>query len=265
MSGFWEAIGRAALGRPGAATPRPRSIYEPEVSRARADEIEATDDDANGAAGAPGAERTAAPARAPSRAKPPSRAEPASDLADRPVPASEEEEAEVPAAGEPSPAESRAAAQASPLPPRAERRSEGEPAVTSVVERVEVHRLESTEILARTIASTRPEESRSLTLAAPPAPPAVGASPEPDDEVEAAPRDRDESALAVVAKPPVAVAEPASSRPEPVEPPLVIEIDHIDIRIEPERVAPVTPARRRDTGTAPPLSDYLERYGAASR
>ena len=252
MSGFWDAVGRAALGRPGTATPRPRSIYEPEALGPTVNDLDALAEDADVVAMA--SPRVMAPIATRAQSdEPPSGAEPAT----------EDAEPAVEAAGE---MVSRAAPAVSELPsqptravPRQPVTFDSEPQAkvrsnTITVERVDARYIESTELVTRSIASPWNQEA---PVRARPASATELADPSKTD-AEALPTHHVESPVAVVAEPQMVVPQLPPVPPLPVEPPLVIEIDRIDIRIEPERVASPAPLeRRRELGTAPSLSEYL--------
>jgi hypothetical protein len=262
VSDFWDAIGRAALGRPGTAAPRPRSIFEPEIPNSTIDDLETTTHEVEAPVGTPppatvsGAPTSALQPEGPSReltrgarsGAPPEERDSADAVAESP---SVERDPQIPSP---------------PMRSAAEPRAPTEREASTVVERrIEVHRFESTQVLTQSISSSEPDESASAAPSAAAESHDVGESPEPDDELEADEKRDAETPLAVLAEPRMVVAEPAPAPPDSAEPPLVIQIDRIDITIEPERVAPILSQRRRDPGTVPSLSDYLGRYGEPLR
>jgi len=263
VSDFWEAVGRAALGRPGSATPRPRSIFEPEDPTALPTQPEAKLDEAKGTTDAP------SPAREAVAPRPPSHSEPAAAAEDR-VAVPVRNEGEQPARSfdaSPAPHVER---QAPPAAPASAAVSRADAAQQSVVELLEVQRIESTQIRTEPVANTTvtgspspaptAPESRAQALSS-----AVTVVPELEERANDTPASPSEVPLPVVAEPHVAVTELVAARAVSTEPPLVIEIDHIDIRIEPERALPLIRERRRDPGTAPSLTEYLARHAAPSR
>jgi hypothetical protein len=131
---------------------------------------------------------------------------------------------------------------------------------------VEVHRVETTHRLVESLEISRTAEH--LVEVPVPAPPLLPAAesrrleaPRPAESAGAVPAAPDVP-ISVVAEPRVAAAVVQPAAPAP---PLVIEIDRIDIRIESPVAAPPPPTRRRDTAAAPALGEYLERRSGASR
>ncbi len=88
----------------------------------------------------------------------------------------------------------------------------------------------------------------------------------PEAAVPLVARAGDAQQPAVAVAIPVVASAPAEERAAPTRelPPLVIEIDRIDVRIEPEPVVaqPARSARRADS-TVPSLADYLARRSGA--
>jgi hypothetical protein len=255
MSSYWDAVTRTALGLAGTAVPRPRSIFESDNHRLAGDDA-ARPDDGGDASGGP-AGMPAAPAR---DARPVMAAPPNVDVLTAPVaPAIQNDERPE---AEPSDASPRRASDAgsievSPAMPDANAHVVR---IERVVERVEVQRLET----IHTIAEPAQHESPGEEPAAPRAPVlALPVTVGADDRRETAGATADEDAaspapIVVVAEPNRAITEPPAPAAAREVQPLVIEIDHIDIRIESETPVATAVPRRRERETVPSLDDYLQ-------
>jgi ribonuclease E len=258
MSDYWDAVSRAALGLPGSAKPRPRSIYETDEQLAAQAGFEAVEQEVDavpvGATPAPAADATplsqpaaAQPARAP-------RETPAPDPQPAQIVSATHERLETRIEVPVSSIDSSAS-----LDDRAERVS---PPPAQAVARLDVHRIETTRTIVEQVEACEPGGVE------------VAAS-EPLAQETAAPRETraGPAAAAAIEPPSVIVAEPIAPAPErqqpghePPPPPLVIEIGRIDIRIASEAAALPAPAPvRRDSGAVPSLSEYLVRRSEAKQ
>jgi hypothetical protein len=260
VSGFWDAIGRAALGLPGTAEPRPRSIYEPDAVSSPGEETEPLDLEADGGWTAPPIDPPAGPPPPPPAPADARRSE------ERTMPDLLAEEA---VDGEEELSDRSSVEARSIHPPEADIESAEKPPelpgiqMAPAVERIEVTRVETARVVT---------QSTLLTRESHPSPPAENAALPPGlvdaetEEREQASEERYEDLpLAVVAEPQVAEPEPLPLPALAQEPPLVIEIDRIDIRIEPEQVVLPAPKPRREAPAVPSLADYLARRSEASR
>lgn len=258
MSDYWDAVSRAALGLPGSAKPRLRSIYEPDEPLAAPAGFEAVEQEVEAVPVGPTSASaiqatplpqpaTGQPAHAPreAQAPDPQPTQIASATRER-----LETRIEVPVSSINSsvPVDDRGA-RVSPPPPQ-------------TIARLDVHRIETTRTIIEHVEAREPRRTEAAAL-------------EPLAQEIAAPREtRAEPAAAAAAAiqpPSVIAAEPIASAPERQEPgheppPLVIEIGRIDIRIASETTAPPAPAPvRRDSGAVPSLSDYLALRSEAKR
>jgi hypothetical protein len=265
VSGFWDAVGRAALGLPGTAVPRPRSMFESDAGDRPAADLDATDSEAEVES------KSQASADA---IQPPSRS-PATDVVMRAV-----DRQAAPEAGEPFDdqpplerlaedrlREDRRFVDASQtVEPGSARRPVEEPAGSRTIERVEVHRFETTHIQIDSVATPHGDEQSSSSRldaaarAVASEPPSVAAS-EPVVPARVS-SDSPAPPIHVVAEPRVIAAATTSDEPEP---PLVIEIDRIDIRIESQTPVPASVSRRREAAPAPSLDQYLQARSGAPR
>ena len=261
MSDYWDAVGHAALGRSGTATPRPRSIFEPDVTTAPIDDIEAT---AEVLATEPSPPATVASVATPRVARPD--IPPDTRILDAEPARVRDAEAEATPV-ERSRDESRRDEPAEPTPSASPRLSTDARTTATVVERVEVNRTESTKVVlqAQAPSSTPPTDEPPRTAAGPIALRELGEPAATGNEIEERHEADVAAPIAVAAEPRIVVTEPVGAAPEGTEPALVIEIDRIEIRIESEHVAPVVAPRRRAAQAAPSLSDYLARYGEQTR
>jgi hypothetical protein len=262
MSGYWDAVARAALDLPAAATPRPRSRFEPDAAEPAVEALELEEEGTDATTMAPGhrAEAAAGPASA-------APVEVHHQTSDRTAETVRAEPVPIPARPGPLPTPDREAGTKPSTGPAAAVSTPGTPPPTlrevHYVDRVEVHRVERTQTVVEPGARPAPE-AREPVEGGPEQP--VAASPwEAPQPIEA-------PVASEAASPIVAVAEPVAPPPASLdragvqEPaPLVIEIDRIDIRIEPGTIAPVAAAAmpRRPEASVPSLSDYLARRSEA--
>lgn len=260
MSGYWDAIGRAALGQAGTAVPRPRSIFESDAtdpSLAGFDEGE-SETDAEPSPVAPVSNpvvpaSTVTALQGSDRQVQPVVAVPLEDSTD------DDQQAADNSSAQPHLAEPQI-----PALPRASEPKPEDPKTLRIVERLEIHRLETsplvTEVRLASAEADRGPEASSQPVVVP-------ANPEGrEGSALAEPEQRNESIeprVTVAAEPIDVVAD----LPAPAQelPPLVIEIDRIDIRIESQTAAIPAASRRRETATVPSLHEYLEQQGGASR
>jgi hypothetical protein len=255
MSDYWDAVSRVARGAPGSAAPRQRSVFEGGGMVEQVDELDVTASDAT-----PATESAPAPDVAQQIGLPAtittSKAE-RTETASSPL---------VPAQQSSTPAEIRLVERARDVeqhPPAGTPERMTSPAPLEVATRVEVQRIESERTL-------RVVESRPPEIAFVEPPPAPGASAVPTvmlAPVPAQPVKVDESPPAAVEPSVVVVAEPVAvppaDRPLPApEPPLVIEIGRIDIRIESATPPPPGQPRRSEVKPVHSLDDFLMRRGA---
>ncbi len=258
MSNYWDAVSRVARGSSGSAEPRPRSMFEAEALFDAAGDLDAVEQDTKSPP-----EPTPAPVV---RGQPaPTSAAPAA------ITTSEAERTEaacgpsVLVARSSDPAEARPALQ--PRAAESDQSADTREPTTSPVPlefgtRVEVHRIESQQTTLQLVESRPPQIEPDDTASAPPAttpvilaqPPVHQASPTEPSPVAVEPS-------TIVVAEPVVVPPPDRLVPTP-EPPLVIEIGRIDIRIESETPRPPAAPRRRDTQPAQSLDDFLRRRGA---
>jgi hypothetical protein len=261
VSGFWDAVGRAALGLSATATPRPRSIYEPEAPDSTIDDLIVTNEDAEVSPGTP------ASLMAPTPAAPTAQAARASDgpANDARSASPHDEREDSGGMVEPSSMEPRAQERASPIVPAREGRADAVPTVSPTVERIEVHRFETTHVVTKSIASEQLNVEPSPATSASTPSRDVSDALESEGHIDSADEGHADVPQSLVAESHIVVTDPAPAASDRLEPSLLIEIDRIDIRIESERVAQPVPERRRDTGTVPSLRDYLARYAEAPR
>jgi hypothetical protein len=263
MSSYWDAVARAALGLAGTAEPRPRSIFESDNRRLAFDDADRLDDASMTSGVSTDISGALTRAAMPVMETPPNGDGLTSAFAPEIQP---DERLEVP----PSAASQHRTSEATPpdaLPPPRDP-DVREVRTERVLERVEVTRFETIHTIAEpALRAIRREES-----ATPPAPAvALPTHVVADDRREEASASLHENAasptpIVVVAEPSRAISEPPALAAAAHEaPPLVIEIDHIDIRIE--SATPVAPAapRRREREAAPSLDDYLQRRSEGRR
>jgi hypothetical protein len=260
MSSYWDAVSRAALGLPGLAEPRPRSMFEPDEIHATRDDFEAIEQEVD-----------ATPIR------------PASTPARRPPPSPES------IAGHPG--QAKATAQSPGLPPpsqpgdaaheRLDTRAEVRAPQTDssathddrvkpsaplppseAVAQIEVHRIETMRTTIEPVETREPPAGAEVAAWKP-----VAQERAPHRDTPAEPAE-----AAVIEPPSVIVAEPLAPSPAPAPqqltpdpPPLVIEIGRIDIRIASETAAPPVAPKSQDASTVPSLNDYLARRSEAKR
>lgn len=256
MSGYWDALGRAALGLPGAAMPRPRTLFEldhrPVNTLAAMEEEAAPDPPAISNSGATSHVATEEARhsvvhesrdRTEEEAPPYAKAWPGEELDDKVFTFAP-------------PHEPREAA-AYPLAP----------ASSAIhVERVETLRVERLERIdaAPAPAITPPVSSLSAIATPPPraepSEPAVAAAGEKPVATHNVTRPIEVTAQ-VRADTPAPPAAAAAAAP----PPLVIEIERIEIRLDHDRAAPIDAPRRAAVSAVPSLDDYLARRGQGSR
>lgn len=265
MSGYWDAVARAALALPAAATPRPRSRFEPDAAEPAVEALELEEEGTDATGAAPG--HLAEGAAGPAAAAPREVHQPTSDHIAETVRA---EPAPAPARPSPLPAQDQEARATLTTGPAAAVPAPGTPppALREVhhvhhVDHVEVHRVERTQTVLEPAARPAPE-AREPVEGGPEQPVAASAWE--------APRPIEAPVAPEAASPIVAVAEPVAPPPASLdragaqEPaPLVIEIDRIDIRIEPETIVPVAAAAmpRLPEAAVPSLNDYLARRSEA--
>lgn len=255
MSGYWKALGRAALGTLGRAEPVPHSIHEPDEPGEAGFEIE--DEERLTPASTPAEEPQA---RADIRPEP-SLAERPRQAPARTAPADEGDEQDASHVFEhaAAPALTPAAAANEELgtsPPFVSR-------LLTVTER-EVHRIERREIGVEAV----PGPAMPVPLPSPPEYSRFGSEEAPEPVIK-------HSAGVVTELPPAVAAEPLSpAAAEAVqqgslssEPqlPLIVEIDRIEVRILSENPAPAPVSSRRETAAAPSLADYLAQCTGSGR
>jgi len=259
MSDYWDAVARVARGLPGSAEPRPRSMFEIEGPfQATTNVDDAVEHEVDAATLLPPPPPVQAqPAPTPATletiaASAATRAEITGSPAlpaPRPHGSTDERPAPQVRASEPDrPANSHE--RAAPITPEPM-----EPAT-----RVEVHHIDTTrtrKVVEIRPPSAEPNDAASTTPAAVPASPVHQVRP-----LEPTP--------GVVEPPTIVVAEPVPSMPlsdrpamPPEQPPLVIEIGRIDIRIESETAPPPAAPKRREAAPAHSLEDFLTRLSGA--
>jgi hypothetical protein len=258
-SDYWDAVGRVALGAPGSAEPRRRSMFENDDAPIPASDLDVVEHEVDARPMTVAATPTTQPAAAPS---PPDAAPAASagtigDATARPS------------------AEPHTVAAADAAVPRAPRTMpievSGGPSMPAMptapphepVDRLEIHRVETMHTTRELVG---PRERTAEPDAAPPSA-AVQALPKARDEPREQPRASVVAAPVVAVAAPVAAAAPAAQpiAPSTEPPPLLIEIARIDIRIESEAAAPAAVPRRRDIPSAPSLDDFLTRRRGAGQ
>ncbi|OLL27501.1 hypothetical protein BTH42_32165 [Burkholderia sp. SRS-W-2-2016] len=261
MSGFWEAVDRAALGQPGAAAPRPRSLFE--VDDARPDGLDVFDVETE----AP-PPRTLGESFQPASALPvPPRME-RETTADAPrtaaafVPREQTDDAQRPSENGTGRPASVTATAIAPLPAAVAPR-----AAPPVIERVQLHRSEVRDGVDATLLP-RITEPRDTPHTLPATEPTDSAAHAPPVIVKIDPP-RDHEPIPVHAQP---VSPPPSSGPvravaeaSAVPQPLVIEIDRIEIRIEPQHTPAAPAPRASNPAPAVSLDEYLTRHGAGGQ
>ena len=256
MSSYWDALIRTATGAPGSAAPRPRALFEADAGRdAAPDGFETMDEEleapAPSAAPSP-VRRSQTTATAADADQPPARrlarqAEPNLPLEAR--------------AEAPSPEHSAVRAEAAATVPPAEAARASPPAATPPPETPRlVERLETLRTVVEADARPASRDTILETETIHHAGPAVLEAPVPDQP-------RAEPVVAVAAEPmdlPAAPESRPASADAPAPQPLVIEIDRIEVRIVADSAAIAPAPRRRDTGAAPALNDWLTRRGGAN-
>src|SRR5262245_29222682 len=259
VSGFWDAVGRAALGQPGTAIPRSHSLFEPDGRNQPTEDFEASDTDVEEESPRPAPMESIQPVSPAAHAGSPER--PRSELVM--TAAAEEKPDRQPA--EIQAAEPRRAELPANSAPNIERALEPDSVPASplrTLERIEIHRFETTRVVAEPI-QLAPEERAVPAVVAAAAPPRAPATPARNDFLDSVDESvANQPAVAVVAEPRAIVAEWPSIANEP---PLIVEIDRIDIRIESQVPAALPVSRRRDAGPAPSLDQYLEKRSGAQR
>jgi hypothetical protein len=258
VSEFWEAVDRAALGLMGTALPRAHALFEPDVPAFGVEEVEVTGDHIESSPSTTASEtaqsvtptlQTEFGQRLP-QADAPREDTPLNAIGVRPPQAAE------PVFPQPGPVHT-------PTPTSAPHvRVDEAPDTTREIEHQHV---ETTRVLEETLiqAVINPQPVEALT---------IGPPSEPVDVAERDQRYGRDDQHQEPASPVVVVAEPRTSVSEPLglpllaqETPLIIEIDRIDIRIEPERLAPPTTSRRQETAPVMSLENYLSSRGEAPR
>jgi len=255
MSDYWHAVSRAALGLPGSAEPRPRSVFEPDDLAARA--IETVDEEVD-----------AQPPRAQPRRPEPAPGD-AVQTAQPPAPSREPAPPAPPRAAAPRQAETRVeihTVRTETIPPQQERAQAvlapdetrhtetAQPAQTRgdpvpAIERQRIADGDARQPAASAVPAQHEMPARTETVTR-----ADAAAPQPDDARVAA----------RLVEPPDIVAPHAAAAQGESEP-LVIEIGRIDIRIASETPPPAVAPRRRDTGVPLSLDDYLAQRSRAGR
>lgn len=263
MSGYWDALDRAAAGAPGSATPRPRGLFEPVAGFTDPGAELAFEDGFDLQGGAPEiASFTAGPsstasALLPAAEVPPGAPIPPAATVSQTAPAPPDT-ALRPSEPAPPPVASNQTVALAPVPPP--------PSAPDPARSVEIARVETTRTVLETVLRLAAEPAQ----AAPVAQPAMAGSTMTQTPSEAvavpAPVDIDSSHMLVRAEP---IAAPTASTPTPIpqplpEPsPLVVEIGRIDVRIVSESAAAPAPIHRREPEAALSLNDYLTRRGGA--
>lgn len=258
MSGYWDALERSARGLAGSAGPRPRALFEDEFA-APLEALEEIESDAD-----------ARPAVAP---PPATAAEPPARVLEQAPQSTLEESAGVKIELVPTPASAAVAAEPSddrPLPPPlAEPQRSAAPGDGGVVKEgapaaprlIEVREVESRTIIERLIEEKTESEARPALDAAEPLLAAL-APAEPDRSPVFA---ISEAVPAIPAEP--QIEEHAEPEAEAAAPPVIVEIESIEVRIESPAPAPIRPASasRREPAFAPSLHDYLAARSGATR
>lgn len=248
MSGYFDALERAARGGAGLAVPRPRARFEDSDEWGGSNaELEATEPEPERAApiappSPPQAQSPVVPATAASQALPALAAVALPHMADA---------AAAPLAAAPGIAQP-VEAPAFPVPPPG--------AVTALPERHVEHQTR-VEIIPNAAMPTAIERDAVVPPAAAAMPPADSPAQDADqptgaraDPVSLSPVEVVLTAAAVAAPPPPPAPAPVDAPP----PPLVIAIDRIDIRITADVAAPAASPRRR-AAPVETLADYLAR------
>ena len=256
MSTFWDAVGRAALGLPGTAAPRARSMFEPDSPTALLDLEPPLEDAETTANTPPAAEFPAAPAIEPTpaiRANEPVRQGWSAEGSDG-------EEEQDPRAPTESSNVAAGLNQAGPAVASSDERVTVPLPPLVTAERPERLHLETTLVVSEIIREPDARDVPSARVAAAPPPDTDRAEPSDADQQVAADDDEPEAVrpVALVAEPHAVAVEPPPLSPAPPEqPPLIVEIEHIEITIESERIAAPPPPARTARTAMPSLSDYL--------
>jgi hypothetical protein len=127
-------------------------------------------------------------------------------------------------------------------------------------ERLERLHLETTLVVSEIIREPDARDVPSARVAAAPSPDTDRAEPSDADQRVAADDDEPKAVrpVALVAEPHAVAIEAPPLSPAPQEqPPLIVEIEHIEITIESERIAAPPPPTRTARTAMPSLSDYL--------
>jgi hypothetical protein len=257
MSDYWDAVGRVALGQPGSAEPRRRSMFESEDAVVAPTGLDVVEH------GVDAPSPPAVPAATPQSTSPPQLAaesRPADEPADDRAATRPAQPDRVATPSEAVPHEARATYVDGPRGAPEPATQAAPPLTGQPVDRLEVHRIETTRTIRQLV------EARDRTAA--PGAAAVSTIAQAVPAVHDEPRAP--APAAVVVAPAVAVAEPVAAVPPPAPPaaaaeppPLLIEIGRIDIRIESEAASPPTTPRRRDVAPAPSLDAFLTRRRGA--
>jgi hypothetical protein len=254
MSGYWNALERAALGTLGRAQPVPHAVHEPDEPGGT--DLETIDEERFSLGPGSWAQPQAGPGLPPAAAP----TEPPQDAGVQASPAGPAREQDAPP---------RLPAQAEEIPvaaPAPEERGAAPPPASSVVTvtEFEVHRTERREIVVEAAPSLAMPESP------PPLPAGSDAGPqEADGPAGQTPAGVVIEPLSVVAAEPLGPPAPeAESHGSPsAEPlvPLIVEIDRIEVRILSENPVPAPVSRRRETGAALALEEYLAQRSGSSQ
>jgi hypothetical protein len=263
VNGFWDAVGRASLGLEGTALPRPRSLFEQDGPVAPDDDLEMMFEEIDAVQSTPSPAQAVIPTTTSEQPAADSERLVTSPAAAPPRDASEPvHDAVEPARSVPLPMEHLSTSVAAPedWPVGAQL------ATPPAVDRIEVHQFETTRVLAESIPSSDPDESPSLAAAASAPSFAVADVTEPGGDVALRDEGRtDEVPHAALAEPRIVLSDLVPVLPFVQAAPLIIEIERIDIRIEPDRVASPAPSRRADPSSVPSLEEYLAHRGEAAR
>ncbi|WP_227243332.1 hypothetical protein [Paraburkholderia caribensis] len=261
MTGFWEAVDRAALGQPGAASPRPRSLFEMDDSPGEGLDALYIETDAHARRDIAEPPRTASAPRAAAPAAPPIERAQTVD-----VPREHDAGSTVSREVEPVAGQTNGPAASAPGVASAAMPNAVPPLIAPyALERVEVHRSEVLQGVDATLAPHAAEPRNAPDLAPVPQSTARPAQATPI-ALTIAPLREDEP-MPVNARPLAPPPEPAGVAAEAATPaqPLVIQIDRIEVRIEPQHAATSPAPRERDMTPAVSLDEYLGRQAAGER